>query len=346
MSDLDQHLLRFFRTGEGSFDECALELFAYQFARNKPYHAYCSLQGKSPQSVKRWQDIPAVPIAAFKSVALATFPIAQAAAHFESSGTTQQVKSHHYLKTLSFYETSLKTSFSKAVLPDEAKLSFFILMPSAAEAPRSSLSWMMDVVKRSFGAHGSEFVIQRGRLDEQRLEALLKKTIQDQQPVALLGTTIAFLGFFDYAETQQLSFHLPPGSRLMDTGGMKSDQRQVTRSDFITRVEKIIGIPEKSCINEYGMCELGSQFYGSGRSSHVTGPAWTRTLVIDPATGEETPEGQKGLLRHFDLSNVDSVMAIQTEDIGRLTTGGFELLGRDPDADVRGCSMSAEAFIA
>ena len=94
------------------------------------------------------------------------------------------------------------------------------------------------------------------------------------------------------------------------------------------------------------MCEMSSQFYGKGLSTRLEGPTWVRTLVIDPATGHETLHGQDGLLRHFDLANVDSVMAIQTEDVGRAEDQGFTLLGRAPGADVKGCSISAEAFLA
>src|ERR1700682_2191221 len=108
MEHLQHNIGSFLKTGGGDFEREALELFAYQFEKNRPYQAYCRLQGVTPRGIRRWQDIPAVPIGAFKSSELATFPVAQAAAHFQSSGTTRQVRSHHFLKTLTYYETSLK----------------------------------------------------------------------------------------------------------------------------------------------------------------------------------------------------------------------------------------------
>jgi hypothetical protein len=273
-----------------------------------------------------------VPISAFKSVELATFPVGQAAAVFESSGTTREVRSRHYLKTLSYYEASLKFSFKKWVA---AAGPYYILTPSPAEAPRSSLSWMMDVVKRTFGAAGSEYLVQHGRLDEMRLASLLSKAEKDQKPGVLLGTTIAFLAFFDYASKTGKTFHLASGSRLMDTGGMKTEKRRITRLEFVRQAGDILGIPESECVNEYGMCELGSQFYGRGASSYLEGPPWTRILV-----------GEDGHLRYFDLANVDSVLAIQTDDIGAVEGKGFVFQGRDPNADVKGCSLSAEAFLS
>jgi hypothetical protein len=93
------------------------------------------------------------------------------------------------------------------------------------------------------------------------------------------------------------------------------------------------------------MCELSSQFYGRGASMHLTGPAWVRTLAIDSLTAGPLSAGQSGLLRHFDLANIDSVMAIQTEDIGFLDGDGFVFQGRDPNAALKGCSLAAESIL-
>ena len=71
-----------------------------------------------------------------------------------------------------------------------------------------------------------------------------------------------------------------------------------------------------------------------------------RMLVIDPRSGKEAKKGQVGVLRHFDLANRGSVLAVQTEDLGRAVNGGFELLGRAAASELRGCSLSYEEFLA
>jgi hypothetical protein len=45
------------------------------------------------------------------------------------------------------------------------------------------------------------------------------------------------------------------------------------------------------------------------------------------------------LIRVFDLANVFSVLAIQTEDLGIGRGAGFELVGRAELAEPRGCSL-------
>ena len=52
-------------------------------------------------------------------------------------------------------------------------------------------------------------------------------------------------------------------------------------------------------------------------------------------------EGETGLLRIFDLANVCSVLAVQTEDLAIRSEDGFELVGRAQLAEPRGCSLMA-----
>jgi len=66
---------------------------------------------------------------------------------------------------------------------------------------------------------------------------------------------------------------------------------------------------------------------------------WARAQIISPETGRGVKEGETGLIRVFDLANVYSVMAIQTEDLGIKRGDGFELVGRASAAEPRGCSL-------
>jgi len=52
------------------------------------------------------------------------------------------------------------------------------------------------------------------------------------------------------------------------------------------------------------------------------------------------------LLRWYDLSNTESVLAVQTSDMGYIEAdGGFVLLGRAPDSELRGCSLAVEELL-
>ena len=113
-----------------------------------------------------------------------------------------------------------------------------------------------------------------------------------------------------------------------------------------------LGVEPAWCVNEYGMTEMGSQFYDAvaGRGAPVAGrehagPPWGRTRAVDPETLAPLPHGETGVLRHWDLANLDSVAVIQTADLGVTSPAGFRLLGRAQGAEARGCSLAMDELL-
>jgi acyl-coenzyme A synthetase/AMP-(fatty) acid ligase len=103
-------------------------------------------------------------------------------------------------------------------------------------------------------------------------------------------------------------------------------------------------------VNQYGMTELGSQFYDSALREpeaprRKLAPPWARVRLLDPATGEDAEPGAVGMIAIVDLANTGSVLAVQTADLGRRVADGFEVLGRAPGAEERGCSVAADAML-
>ena len=74
-------------------------------------------------------------------------------------------------------------------------------------------------------------------------------------------------------------------------------------------------------------------------------PPWVRMRVVDPVTQEDVAPGERGVLAHFDLANVGSVLAVLTSDLGELADGGFRVFGRLRGAEARGCSLAADALL-
>ena len=135
----------------------------------------------------------------------------------------------------------------------------------------------------------------------------------------------------------------------METGGYKGRSREMSKAELHALITKRLGVPAQNIICEYGMSELSSQAYEvtgdedrtPPATRHFRFPPWARVQVISPETGREVAEGETGLIRVFDLANVFSVMAIQTEDLGVRRGDGFELIGRAKLAEPRGCSLMA-----
>ncbi len=91
------------------------------------------------------------------------------------------------------------------------------------------------------------------------------------------------------------------------------------------------------------MSELSSQAYdrkvGTDTPRLLQFPPWARAIIISAETGQAVGEGETGLVRIYDLANVGSVLAIQTEDLATRLDPGFELMGRGALAEPRGCSL-------
>ncbi len=354
---LDARILQAVERGldDAAFDRLARDLFTYQLRTDAPYARWARSLGWSEERLPAsWREIPAIPSAAFKEAALATFPPERAALHFETSGTTQGRPGVHYVERAALYEASLLAGFRRFMLPDGARLRYLNLVPDPAEAPRSSLGYMMRTVARELG-DGVDFFLHGSALELDAFLTAARRAQNESRAVCIAGTAFAYVHLFDALHDAGIALRLPEGSRAMETGGFKGRSREVGREELYAEFPALLGIPRERVIAEYGMTELLSQHYDvvlaePERALHgghrvKSSPPWLRVLVIDPQTGLEAPMGTVGALRHVDLANRSSVAAIQTEDLGyALDPTHFVLLGRQAGAVLRGCSLDAEAL--
>jgi len=342
---------------DSAFDRLALAIFAWQFEHNTPYAAYCSRRGRTPAAVTHWTQIPAVPTAAFREAALIAGDPAAAAAVFRTSGTTggPERRGTHYIGDTSLYHESLLPNFAAMLLPDGAAPVMISLVPRPAEVPDSSLSHMVETVIARFGAPASTWVASVvSGIDDARLNRALHEACERDEAVCLLGTSFAFIHWLDVLRATGRRYALPPGSRIMDTGGFKGRSREVDADAMREEYAFRLGIDTVHGVNEYGMTEMCSQFYDSTLRDHAAGlkrsrhkviPPWVRTRLVDADTLEPVTQGERGLLQHFDLANAGSVCAIQTEDVGEAIEGGFRVIGRAAGAQPRGCSMAMDDLL-
>jgi hypothetical protein len=340
------------------FDVLSLELFGLQFKHNSAYRKICEARGRTPKVVEHWTQIPAVPTAAFKELELTCLAQNERTAVFYSSGTTEQKPSRHFhnAESLAVYETSLWKWFEQNVF---ANLKFkiqnsklLVLTPPPAQAPYSSLVHMFEVVRCELGFNESVFVGKIGGdnswiLDFNRALKIMRESVEQNRPLILLGTAFSFVHLLDFLSEQNLSFQLPPGSHAMETGGYKNRSRSLPKNELHALITQRLGVSPDKIICEYGMSELSSQAYDSEiqnlefriQNRVFQFPPWARMQIISPETNCEVRDGETGLIRVFDLANVFSVMAVQTEDLGIRRGDGFELIGRAQLAETRGCSL-------
>lgn len=341
-------------------DSLFVRSFRAQVAAIPPYAAYVRYLGVDPDRVADWREIPPVPAAAFKSHDLSAAPPevtgepGAPGVVFETSGTSASRPGRVRLSSTRLYETSLRRSFERHVLPDGARLGAVIFGPPRLDAPHSSLWFMANRVVAAF-ARDATWILLGGEPRWGQVDAALARAETTGDPLLLFGTTLLYLAYFERLAERGQVYRLPAGSRAMDTGGAKGQGPDRTREEVAAAFDRFLGIGPDGLVNEYGMTEMGSQFYDDRllaaheRREPLPGwriPPWVRTRVLDPETMDEKKDGEPGLLVHYDLANVEIPLAIQTEDIGARREDRLILAGRLLGAEARGCSLPYERFLA
>ena len=333
-----------------SFDEIAVRLARYQATSSAPIARLYRARGLDPASLGAAAEIPAVPTDAFKMTRIAAHGPDKDVILFRTSGTTVGARGAHGLRDTSTYLDGALRHGEAMLTPDRpAHLTILALMPEPGAAPESSLGFMCEAFGGRLGRAGGWFV-RDGAIDAAGLE---KACAEAEGPVLLLATSFALVFLLDELAGRQLS--LPPSSRVMQTGGYKGKSREVPAGELRREVSEALGVAEPRIVNEYGMTELSSQAYegtlraalgfGEAEAGVFVEPPWMQVRPVDPVSLAPVAEGEIGIARIVDLANVDSAVAIQTQDLVRRRPGGFELLGRAPGAIPRGCSLAIEELL-
>lgn len=344
---------------EERFRELALRVFRHQVRANPTYAAFVRRRGVEPDGVERWEEIPPVPARAFAAVPLVSGDRAGVERIFRTSGTTRGggARGEHHVLSLALYRRSLLPNFRAHLLPEGERLPLLSLIPAPEAVPDSSLSWMMGVVRDELARpDGTRFLARSsGDLPLGEAVAALSASASSGGPLLLAGTAFAFVHLVDELRRRDVRIPLPPGSRIMETGGFKGRSRTVSRAELYGMIREWLDVAPERVVNEYGMTELLSQFYepvlheSPGTVRRLVGPPWVRTRVLEPSTLEPVEPGREGLLCHLDLANVGSVAAVLTEDLGvatgEVSGSGFLVRGRAAGAELRGCSLAMEDLL-
>lgn len=306
----------------------ALEVFHFQARENPVYRYFIEQLGKNPADIKSLDDIPFLPVELFKTHRISTGNITGRVA-FESSRTTGSAGSIHYVPDVSLYEESFLKAFSM-FYGDPQDYFIGALLPSYMERENSSLIYMMnELIKRS-SHNGSGFF----RDNTNELINITREALENDKNVLLVGVSYAL---YDLAEKYHPDLS---GAIIMETGGMKGRRKELIREELHAFLKENLNVA--SIHSEYGMTELLSQAYSKGNGIFYS-PPWMKVLIRDPHDPLSLLEpGKTGGINIIDLANIYSCAFIATSDLGKIhEDGGFEVLGRFDNSDIRGCNLMA-----
>ena len=306
------------------FFELSMELFAWQFRNNLAYQNFCMHLGVTPDSIfGSFSDIPAVPVELFRDVDFCCFPVEETTTIFRTSGTTTGRRGEHKLYNTHIYDLGSVIQRNRVIgeIPTEG-------ISLVSDAPDSSLGHMA----RFFAPN----MLQGFQPDGIKHQLIWNYLEHVQSPIFIPATGFSLAALLS---ERQIPCPLPQGSIIMVTGGFKGKRVQISEMDLQQRLLTIF--PNTRIVGEYGMTELSSQLWSPSIGEAFLPPPWMKVCTVDPDSG--IPTDGMGLLRFYDLANHQTVLAIETKDLGVIEKdGSVTLYGRIPSSRPRGCSIRVE----
>jgi len=311
-----------------TFENIALQVFRYQYNKNQVYRDYCNALRINPAAVTGITSIPFLPVSFFKTHKVVTDNKALPQLVFESSGTTGETPSRHYVLDAHMYESALLQGF-EVFYGDPRQYAILALLPSYLERSNASLVYMAKTLMEKSAHPDNGFYISEWA----QLYQMLTRLEQQGQKVLLLGVTFALLDF-------AAAYPMPlTHTVVIETGGMKGRRTEMTRNEVHDILKKQWQLSQVH--SEYGMTELLSQAYATADGIFKC-TSTMKVLLRDINDPLEVSTTGTGCLNIIDLANIHSCAFIATEDIGRIDPDGtFQVLGRMDHSALRGCSLMA-----
>lgn len=300
------------------------EQLRHQLAHNLVYRTFY-------ESFVNPVSLPLLPVEAFREARVYAAGAHPPELEFRSSGTTDMRRSVHHVADSEVYRAAIREGM--ALFYDLDAMIFAAYAPGYDQNPHSSLMWMLRELVEHSHPH-SRFLIPGQPIDM----AWLEQVRASGHPLMLFG---AAFGLLDLAEAHPVA--LPASTILMETGGMKTYRREISRHDMHRILAEAFSLPLGQIHSEYGMTELLSQAYATGLSGFRT-PPWLHVSIRDPKDPlREVPDGEEGLIGLIDEKNRYSCPFLLTGDRGRiLPDGTFDVLGRYNPTQLRGCNFILE----
>ena len=329
-----QNIHQIFSETSQNFDKKSIAFFQHQIKNNVFYKKYIDAIFANTKPISEIGDIPFLPIQFFKNEKIITNQIEKINAQkeeivFESSGTTSQIKSKHFIQDIDVYKMSFMQCF-RQFYGNIEDYCIMGLLPSYLERSHSSLVYMVRVLIEKSKHPLSNFYL----YNTDELFDNLRNTEASNQKTILFGVSYALL---DFAEKYAIDFR---NTIVIETGGMKGRREEMIREEVHALLQKSFNT--KDIHAEYGMTELLSQAYSNGKGIYSC-PPWMKVLVRDINDPFQISKKGKGVLNVIDLANIHSCCFIATDDVGEVfEDGSFLVNGRLDNSELRGCSLMYE----
>jgi hypothetical protein len=304
-----------------------------------PYRRILDAIGAAPP-YGRLADLPWLPVRLFKTHELRSVPEERVFRVLTSSGTTGQRPSRVHLdREAAAAQTRMLAATLRVVLGERRLPMLVVDSRSVVRDPTLSARGAGVLGMMNFGRDHTFVLDEQGRVDAEAVKGFLAR--HGDQRFLIFGFT-----FMVWLCLPGLGVDLSHGVLIHSGGWKRLADQAVDKVEFRRRLAAECGL---SRIHDfYGMVEqIGTIFLEGPDGDGLYCPDFADVVIRDPQTWQEAPHGVPGVIEVVStLPTSYPGHVLLTEDLGVVrgvddgTWPGkrFEVLGRLPRAEARGCS--------
>lgn len=348
-------LERLFRTAQFSLEQRQKEglllpllndLTEHHRRRCAEYDKIVSVMYPGFRNARAMTELPALPVALFKTHRLQSIDDSEIFKTLTSSGTTGQQVSQIVLdRETAKRQTGALARVMGAVLGSE-RLPMIVVESRRFLVDRTHFSARAAGVlgMMNFGRDHFFCLDESMALDHAGLRRFL--AARGRAPFLIFGFTFMVWKHF-LLPCAEAGIDLSGGILVHSGGWKKLQEMAVSNEEFRASFARHTGL--QKIYNFYGMVEQIGSVFVEGEDGYLYAPNFADIIIRDPVTWQEAPVGQIGVVQVISALPLSYPgHSILTEDLGVIrgiddSACGrkgkyFSIIGRAPKAETRGCS--------
>lgn len=326
--------------------EIIKDLHKHHYVHSDAYKEICNRVFGTNLKIKSIEDLPFIPVSAFKNHKLLSIAEDDIFKVLTSSGTTGQSVSRIYLDKGTARLQSIALSKIISYIVGPIRLPMLIIDSKAVFANKVSFSargaGILGLLP--FGKDHTYVLDENFEPDEKVLKGFLEK--YDGQRIFIFGFTFMVWQYLQKSNFKK-KYDLN-NAILMHSGGWKKlIEQAVDNVTFKKKMREKFNL--NNIYNYYGMVEQVGSVFMENRNGFLHAPNFSDVIIRNPVDFSVQPIGKPGLIQVISsLPKSYPGHSLLTEDIGVLegiddSPEGwkgkyFSILGRAKKAELRGCS--------
>lgn len=331
--------------------------FTLHFDRNRFYRAQCDASGVTPADITDFEELPRVPllpVGMFKQAGahvLLTSSLADIELEIRSTGTSG-VPSVARRDALTITRASVGILGGYRDFFGVSKGAGLFLCPSTAEVPEMGMIKVFNLLNGLLDDH--RYVVRNYSFDPQAALAYLREH-EGRMTRHIIGPPFIVARFMRFLELESIPLTLDPDSLIIMLGGWKQyTGRSISRTEFNSKAELLLGIPSTRIRDMYGMIESNMLAMECEHNrKHV--PPWCYVSIrdiADPAV--PLAPGKTGGIAILDALNTAYPGFLLSDDVGEVdesdcpcgrTGQTVRFRRRRQGAELGCCAVSIEKYL-